>query len=231
MFKLVNYRFFPNYQAYLKLVGFVLVTGICTLVLTQPVLAHHALGGKLPSNFFEGFLSGLAHPIIGFDHFAFIVAVGAIAATKRQGVLIPILFVLTAMVGSILHLTGVNLPATELLVASSVLIFGILLGIKDSPKILVISALAALAGIFHGYAYAEAIFGAGTTPVAAYLTGFTTIQLLVAFVAFWLGKASIKETTEGSSLSLRFAGWAIAGVGLSFLSTQIWAIILPSPIG
>jgi len=35
--------------------------------------------GKLPANFFAGFMSGLGHPIIGFDHFAFIV-VGCFAA-------------------------------------------------------------------------------------------------------------------------------------------------------
>lgn len=231
MLRFKNSHSFSDIQGYLKLIGFVLATGVCSFILTTPALAHHALGGKLPSNFFEGFLSGLAHPMIGFDHFAFIVAVGAIAATKRQGVLIPISFVLTAMVGGILHLMGVNLPATEFLIAASVLIFGVLLGIKDSPKTVIICSLAALAGIFHGYAYAEAIFGAEMTPLAAYLVGFTTIQLIVAFSAFKVGKTWLKETTDTSSLSLRFAGWAIAGVGLSFLSTQIWQLILPASVG
>lgn len=230
MFKLGSHVF-PSIRNYWRLVGLVLSVGICTFALTQPALAHHAMGGKLPSNFFEGFLSGLAHPIIGFDHFAFIVAVGAIAAVKRQGISIPIVFVSTAMLGSILHLTGANLPATEFLVAASVLIFGILLGIKDSPQTLVISGLAGLAGIFHGYAYGEAIFGAGMTPIVAYLTGFTVIQLVVAAIAFWIANGFVKETAPGSSLGLRFAGWAIAGVGLSYLATQIWQLILPAPIG
>lgn len=220
----------PRFSFNLKLLGFVSLTSAIAAGFATPALAHHAMGGKTPTTFFEGFLSGLAHPVIGFDHFAFIVAVGAIAATKRQGALIPALFVLMAMVGTLLHLNGTELAATELLVAVSVLIFGALLGVKDSPKTFIISGLAALAGVFHGYAYGEAIFGAEMTPVMAYLAGFTAIQLAIAFIAFWIAKASLKQTGEGS-LGLRFAGWAIAGVGLSYLSTQIWQLILPASAG
>src|SRR5262249_61127194 len=43
-----------------------------------PASAHHLMGGKLPGNAWEGFLSGLGHPIIGPDHFAFVVGVGLI---------------------------------------------------------------------------------------------------------------------------------------------------------
>lgn len=37
-------------------------------LLGQPrdALAHHMIGGDLPQNLLGGFLSGLAHPIIGF---------------------------------------------------------------------------------------------------------------------------------------------------------------------
>jgi urease accessory protein len=224
-------RFFPNDRKSWGLLTLVAVISICTLIVATPALAHHPLGGRLPSNFFEGFLSGLGHPTLGFDHFTFIVAVGAIAATKTQGVLIPLMFVLTAMLGGVLHLAGINLPIPELLIAASVLIFGIFLGVKDSPKTGVILSLVALAGIFHGYAYGEAIFGAEMTPVVAYLAGFTTIQLVVAFIAFSIARTLMPKNAESSPLSLRFAGWAIAGIGLSFLSTQILEMILPGSVG
>nr|MDJ0600449.1 HupE/UreJ family protein [Crocosphaera sp.] len=54
----------------------VILTVIGLLILAQPATAHHPFGGQTPSNFFEGFLSGLGHPIIGLDHFAFILASG-----------------------------------------------------------------------------------------------------------------------------------------------------------
>ena len=43
---------------------------------TTSAQAHHVMDGMLPSTFVEGLLSGLGHPIIGPDHFAFVVAVG-----------------------------------------------------------------------------------------------------------------------------------------------------------
>ena len=39
--------------------------------------------------------------------------------------------------------------------------------------------LLATGGLVHGYAYAESIIGAETTPLVAYLAGFGTVQLIV----------------------------------------------------
>ena len=52
---------------------------------TVPAFAHHVMGGKTPSTFREGILSGLGHPVIGIDHFAAVVAVGCLAAAHRAG--------------------------------------------------------------------------------------------------------------------------------------------------
>jgi len=205
--------------------AFLTVTGL--LLSAAPAMAHHATGGKLPSNFFEGFMAGLAHPVIGLDHFAFIVSIGLLAAVSRQGMKIPITFVLAAMVGTGLHLTQFNLPAAELFISGSVLLFGILLAMKERPNDWILTGLAAIAGLFHGYAYGEAIFGAEMTPLIAYLAGFTVIQLAVAIAAFLLGKAVLKAT-EQPSLPLRFAGFVICGVGVAFLSTLIVETIFPA---
>src|SRR5262249_57584778 len=43
---------------------------------TVPAFAHHMMGGRTPSTFMEGLLSGLGHPVIGLDHLAFLLAVG-----------------------------------------------------------------------------------------------------------------------------------------------------------
>ena len=47
--------------------------------------AHHVMGGRMPSTFAEGILSGIGHPKIGLDHFAAVVAVGCLAATGGGG--------------------------------------------------------------------------------------------------------------------------------------------------
>jgi urease accessory protein len=195
---------------------------VATLLLAHSALAHHPMGGKIPSNFFEGFMSGLAHPVIGPDHLAFVVAVGLLAATKRQGAFLPIAFLLSAMLGTLAHLAGVSMPGVEMLVATSILGFGALLVMKDSPNIWVISGCATIAGLFHGYAYGEAIFGAGMTPVMAYLSGFTLIQMAIAFVAFIIARKFCQPQ------QLRSTGLVIAGVGLAFFTSQVIAAIFPA---
>ncbi|MEM8809020.1 MAG: HupE/UreJ family protein [Cyanobacteria bacterium P01_G01_bin.38] len=183
--------------------------------------AHHPFGGATPSNFIQGFLSGVGHPLIGPDHFAFIIAVGLLAAVKKQGMIIPVTFVLAGLAGAGLHLAGFNLPAPEFFVSASVLLFGGLLALKQSPKVGVIAALAAIAGLFHGFAYGEAIFGAEMTPLVSYLMGFTLVQMGVAVAAFKAAQAITKKAAEQPLAPLRFVGFAISGAGAAFLSSVV----------
>lgn len=196
------------------------LTNIIILVISAPAIAHHPTGGKLPVGFVAGFMSGLGHPIIGFDHFAFIVAVGLLSATKRQGILLPIAFVVAAIAGTGFHLMQLALPSVELFVAGSILLFGLLLVLQNSLNLGVIMGLATIAGLFHGYAYGEAIFGAEMTEFAAYLAGFTVIQFVIAMSAFWISK-KVLQRPEQQYTFLRAAGFVICGVGLAFLSSQI----------
>jgi urease accessory protein len=211
--------------------GLAIAIAFSLLVVASPASAHHAMGGKMPSTFFEGFLSGLAHPVIGVDHLAFIVAIGLFAALKPQGLVIPIAFVLSAMLGTGIHLLGITLPVVELIVSGSILLFGILLALKNSPNILIMVALSAIAGLFHGYAYGEAIFGAQTTALVAYLVGFTVIQLVISSAAFFVGQKVLKGDFPQVSPSLKSAGLVICGIGAAFLASNISSLILPVPKG
>jgi urease accessory protein len=199
----------------------------CWLLAATPAVAHHAMDGKVPANFFQGFLSGIAHPLIGIDHFAFIVSVGLLAAIERRGFLIPVAFVLAAMLGTGAHLANVSVPGVELFVSGSILLFGVLLAIKNRPNSTAIASLSGLAGLFHGYAYGESIFGAETSPLLAYLLGFTVIQLLGSLAVFWAAKATIGQ----ASAKFRSAGLVICGVGLAFLASQIVAVMFPAANG
>lgn len=200
------------------------------MLAATPAMAHHAMGGRTPSNFLEGFLTGLAHPLIGPDHFAFIVAVGLLAVIKRQGLWIPIAFILSAMAGTGLHLLGWGLPGAELWVSGSIVLFGILLVLKDSPNTFMIAVLSAIAGLFHGYAYGEAIFGATMTPLLAYLTGFTAIQMIISASAYTIGQALLRNwEPEQRPVNWRSAGLVICGIGAAFFSSQLIGMIFPMP--
>lgn len=211
-----------------KQVGVLAVLTTASLLFSAPALAHHAMGSELPTTFFEGFVSGLAHPVIGLDHFAFVVSVGLLAAISRQGIKIPIAFVLAAMLGTGLHLAQIALPAAEFVISGSVLLFGVLLALKERLNSWILTGLAAFVGLFHGYAYGESIFGAEMTPLIAYLIGFTAIQLGVAIATFLIGKTVLKRAIEQPSLPLRFAGFVICGAGTVFLSSLILEAILPA---
>lgn len=207
----------------------ILAVPLAAVSAIQPVLAHHPMGGRIPSNVYEGFLSGVAHPLIGPDHFAFVVSVGLLAATRKQGVLIPIAFVLAAMLGTGMHLANLNVPGIELLVSGSIVIFGILLALKNSLNTGTVAGLSVLAGLFHGYAYGEAIFGAQMTPLVSYLAGFTIIQLGVSLTTFWIGTQVILKhnKTLRPSAPLHSAGLVLCGMGLAFFISQMIGIVFP----
>ena len=203
----------------LKTLFFLSLVLVLNLIIVIPyALAHHPLDGAIPSNFFEGFMSGLAHPIIGLDHFAFVIAVGLMAAfRKKLGLIIPISFCLTTALGTAIHLASIDLPVPELIIAISVLTMGIALALENQVNLGLITLVSAIAGIFHGYAYGEAIVGAEMTPLGAYLLGFVGIQLVISAIAFYLGTSITKK----SSLIMRFCGFTITGIGITFLSNNL----------
>ncbi|MEG3438670.1 HupE/UreJ family protein [Pannus brasiliensis CCIBt3594] len=194
------------------------IAALLSLAIAPNALAHHALGGRTPNNFLEGFISGLAHPIIGFDHFAFVVASGLLAVGLEQGLSIPIAFVVATLIGTGIHLQSINLIFPEAIVAVSVIVFGILLTLKSRFSgnshlyTIALATLAMIAGVFHGYAYGESIVGARAVTLGAYLLGFTTIQLAIAIGAFQIGNL-IKEKVS----LMKGLGLGIVAIGGAFL--------------
>ena len=208
-------------------INLVLLIFIGCIAINPLALAHHPIDGRIPANFLEGFLSGLGHPIIGLDHFAFVVASGLIAVGKLTNLIIPISFVIATVIGTIIHLLAFNLPIPEIVIAGSVLLFGILLAVKNNPSIFnnqikfSLPIIAGIFGIFHGYAYGESIIGAEMTPLTAYLLGFTIIQLFIAFIAFLIGDLIKAKFANQFKLITRFLGIAIATIGGVYLFNSV----------
>jgi urease accessory protein len=181
-----------------------------------PVEAHHLMGGRTPSTFGEGLLSGLGHPVIGLDHLAFIVAMGVAVGIAGLNLVIPGLFIVASAVGVALHVQGVTLPAVEVLVALTVLGTGLIIACGRSVPTSAWATLFAASGLIHGYAFGESIYGAETSPLAAYLIGLAIIQAVLATVV-----ALVARRSSARALEPRLAGAAIAGIGLAILAGQI----------
>jgi urease accessory protein len=188
------------------------------ILAANPVFAHHPMGGGTPSNFFEGFLSGLGHPIIGIDHLAFLIAVGVVVGIVALNLVLPLVFVGMSAIGVLMHVKGMNIPAVELLVAGSVILAGAMLAYGGRIMPVAWSALFALAGLFHGYAYGEAVAAAEATPIGAYLLGLVVIQgAIVTAIAY----AMQKTTSATTAIAPRLAGALVAGIGLAVLAQQV----------
>lgn len=197
------------------------------LTTTSAALAHHPLGGMTPTSFTEGFLSGIGHPVIGFDHLAFVIAVGLIAAFHRNFILMPAAFVAGTVGGAMLTLAAVTLPLAEVVITGSVVAGGAFAMRGRVTDLRVAGALAAGAGLFHGWAYGATIVGAEPTPIVAYLAGFGLIQLVIA-TGIALLVQNIWKSFDAAALKPRLAGALIAGVGVTYMVEIVEAVIFPA---
>lgn len=181
----------------------------------EPALAHHPMAGALPQTFAEGFLSGLGHPIIGVDHAAFILAAGFLLALVKGGLWGLGALILGTLAGATLFLGGIALPAAEIGVAMSVILIGGPVLLRSQIDLPLLATCLALAGLLHGQAYAESIFGAEATPLGAYLLGFSLIQLLVGAAAFAVHRRFM--TATWMRVASTTFGALVGAVGAAFL--------------
>lgn len=189
-----------------------------------PAFAHHPLGGGTPASFADGLLSGVGHPMLGIDHFAFIVAMGLAAAAAGRLALAPLGFLAAAFAGVLLSHAGVALPLVEVMVAGSAVAVGAIVLSGRALSARTAFALFAVAGLFHGHAFGNAIVGAETTPLVAYLIGLSLTQYAIALGAGLVG-LRLWRAADAASVPLRIAGGVAAGVGFAFLFERVEGLI------
>lgn len=192
---------------------------------SQSAFAHHAMGGATPATFAQGFVSGLAHPVLGIDHLAFVIGIGLLAAACGRRYTLPLAFVVMTAAGALAFVSGATLPFAEAVIALSVAAVGVLLISGRSLPAAYFGALFAVAGIFHGYAYGGSIVGAETTPLLAYLAGFALIQYAISVGASYLLDAARKTATNPAVSYERLAGGVIAGVALVFMVENVETLL------
>ncbi|MGB0843568.1 MAG: HupE/UreJ family protein [Alphaproteobacteria bacterium] len=182
--------------------------------------AHHPLGGEVPSTLFQGLISGLAHPVIGFDHLAFIIAVGlvtAFASKQFMGRFMgPLGFLGGMFAGCLLTLTGLQIGFVEYVIMLSVVgmgsfaMFGRTLGSTAA-----VVALAAI-GLFHGYAYGGAVIGAEASPILTYLLGLLFVQGMIIFATQEIVRA-FAGFDAANAVWVRVSGGVVAGIGAAIV--------------
>jgi urease accessory protein len=197
-----------------------LVLVLALAVWAEPALAHHVMGGQTPLTFMDGFLSGIGHPVIGFDHLAAVIAVGCLAATQSRSEWVGLGYVLATLIGAAAHIGEATVRGSELFVAASVIALGVVLIRQRPPRMDVAIALFAFAGLVHGYALGESVAGAERAPLYGYFFGLALIQsaivLAVLFGVRMWGQQSATTTVT------RLLGAGVAGIGLAVLAKELF---------
>ena len=190
-----------------------IVTTLLSLILLPGVAYAHTFKGK------TGFVSGIFHPVMGFDHLLAMLSVGIISAQigGRSIWTVPLTFVIVMALGGFLGMQNIPIPGVEYGIALSVLILGLV--VARGKKIHPITAFIGVAffAIFHGHAH-----GAEMPDMAdplIFSLGFLlgTAAIHIAGVVVGLVSRKIRNGPE----FLRYVGAGIAGIGVYIIHILI----------
>ena len=188
----------------------VLVIALAISIIPTPAYAHE--GGNMPLG---GFLSGLVHPVLGYDHLLAMLSVGILSAQigGRAIWTVPATFVSVMALGGALGLIDIGITITELGIALSLVILGAVIASERSLPVILAMIGVGFFAIFHGYAHGTEM--PQTAEPVAYAFGFLTGTALIHIAGVLIGDIS-KRYQYGPQV-LRVGGSLIAVVGLMFV--------------
>ena len=162
-----------------------------------------------------GFLSGIVHPVLGYDHLLAMLSVGMISAQigGRAIWIVPSTFVSVMAVGGVLGLMNIGLNVTELGIAASLVILGLFIAAERRISILAVMIGVGFFAIFHGYAHGAEM--PDTAEPFLYALGFLVGTALIHIAGVVIG--DISRHYERGKIVLRVGGALIALVGLLFI--------------
>jgi len=175
----------------------------------EPALAHEGEGAV------GGFLSGLAHPIFGWDHVVAMVAVGLWGAFLGAPAiwLLPVVFPLVMALGAALGILGVPLPAVETGIAASAVVLGLVVAFQARPPLWLAAVVVGVFAVFHGHAHGTELPQAANP--LTYAIGFVLATGLLHLLGIAFG---LLVRWPAGRLAVRAGGAAIALVGVAFLT-------------
>lgn len=192
---------------------------MASLFAASNALAHHPMGGAMPDSAMEGLLSGLGHPIIEAGHLIFLLSAALVAAiyieNSRKAMLPLAGYVSCSSIGVMLGIASESFTMVELGVGITLLVMALCLWRSEAISLRAGGAIAVLAGLVHGMAYAEAVVGAEPTPILAYLLGLTMIQTAVVIVAFLIFQWTMKASPRLIRVSRHALATAACVMGVS----------------
>jgi len=165
----------------------------------------------------HGLLAGFMHPLTGADHLAAMVAVGlwsALAARRAWPDLLwaPLAFAGMLLVGALLGLAGLQLPAVEPMIAASLLLLGLLVATRAHLPAGVAVSVVGLFALFHGAAHGQEL--AGEQGAALALAGMVAATALLHGLGIAIGWA----LRHANAWVPRIAGAGVLALGAALLA-------------
>ena len=167
-----------------------------------------------------GFGSGFAHPLTGPDHFLAMFAVGLWSAQMggRSVWTLPVIFPMIMVIGGVVGMSGLPLPAIEIGIALSILALGGAIVLAWRPSEWIALTLIAYFALCHGYAHGVELPLA--TDPADYAIGFVLATGMIHLLGIGVGTALGKPMQGRLSRAL---GAVIAVGGIYFLVPALFA--------
>ncbi|WP_034298111.1 HupE/UreJ family protein [Herbaspirillum sp. RV1423] len=177
-------------------------------------LAHPGHPGSMMTASMS-FGAGFSHPFSGIDHLLAMLAVGLWAAQNKRSALwvLPLAFPLMMVIGALLALVGLEIPAAETGIAASVAVLGLLIAFAVKMPLWTSTLVVSLFALFHGYAHGSELPHGSSA--ATYAFGFVLATALLHAAGLTLGLVAGKRMADGV---VRLGGVGIAAVGAYLLS-------------
>ena len=197
----------------MRAIRFVSVSAISLLV-ALPIAASAHTGVDAGAH--HGLVAGFLHPLTGADHLAAMVAVGlwsALTARRAWPDLLwaPLAFAAMLLVGALVGLAGVRLPAVEPMIAASLLVLGLLVFTQRRLPALAAAALVGVFAVFHGIAHGQEL--ASESGAALTLAGMLAATVMLHATGIAVGWA----LRHANHWVPRIAGAAVALFGLALI--------------
>ena len=190
------------------------LAALVILLAPEGAYAHVILGEQ------GGFGSGFAHPLTGPDHFLAMFAVGLWSAQMGGSSVwrLPVIFPMIMVIGGILGMSGLPLPAIEIGIALSILALGGAIVLAWRPAEWIAIILIAYFALCHGYAHGVEL--PLSTDPADYAIGFVLATGMIHLFGIGVGIALGKPMQGRLSRAL---GAVIAVGGVYFLVPALLA--------
>lgn len=162
----------------------------------------------------QGFCDGFVHPLLGFDHWAAMLAIGlwGAASARRAGPALlcaPLGFAALLLVGAVLGWQGLRSAAVEPMIAASLLVIGLLLAARLRLPGLLAALGAGAFALFHGLAHAQELSAGGKAwQILAGMLAATALLHGAGLALGWALRRRALWPTRAAGLSL--AAWGAA---------------------